>query len=57
MFSVINKDEMDVCVQRDFTALNKKLEIEYGMCKEVMKRPVERPKDMEAVLLTPKVEP
>ena len=57
MFSVINKDEMDVCVQRDFAALNKKLEIEYGMCKEVMRRPVERPNDMEAVLLTPKVEP
>ena len=44
MFSVINKDEMEVCVQRDFAALNEKLEMEHDMCKEVMKRPVGRPK-------------
>jgi hypothetical protein len=58
MFGVINKDEMEVCVQQNFAALNEKLEMEHGMCKEVMKRLVGRPKKkMEAVLLTPKVEP
>ena len=36
MFSVINKDEMETCVQWDFVALNEKLEMEHSMCKEVM---------------------
>ena len=58
MFGVINKDEMEECVQRDFAALNEKLEMEHGMCKKMMKRPVGRPKkEMDVVLLTPKVEP
>ena len=58
MFSVINKNEMEVYVQQDFVALNEKLEVEHGMCKEVMKRPIGRPKKkMKVVLLTPKVEP
>ena len=57
-FSIINKDEIEVCVQRDFAALNEKLEMELGICKEVMKRLVGRPKkEMEAMLLTLKVEP
>ena len=58
MFSVINKYDMEVCVQRDFAALNKKLEMEHDMCKEVMTRPVGRPKkEIKVVLLTSKVEP
>ena len=58
MFSVINKNEMEVYVQRYFVALNEKLEVEHGMCKEVMKWPIRRPKKkMEVVLLTPQVEP
>ena len=56
MCGVINKDEMEVCVQRDFAALNKKLEMEHGMCKEMMKRQVGRPKkEIDVVLLTSKV--
>lgn len=58
MFSILNKDEMEMRVQRDFATLDEKLEIDYAMRKEVVKRPVGRPKkEMEAVLLTPKVEP
>jgi hypothetical protein len=57
MFGVINKDEMEVCVQRDFAAFNEKLEMEHGMCNEALQRPVGRPMtEMGTMLLTPKVE-
>lgn len=55
MFTIINKDETEVCLQRNFAASNKKLEMDHAICKEVINRPVGRPKKeiLEAVLLTP----
>ena len=57
MFSPINKEEMEVCVERDFAALSTRMELEKAMEKEVVKRRVGRPKkQIEAVLFTPEVE-
>ena len=57
MFASINKEEMELFVERDFDTLNTRLEVEKAMESEVVKRSVGRPKkEVEVVLLTPKVE-
>ena len=57
MFTPINKEEMEVFVERDFDTLNTRLEVEMAMKSEVVKRLVRRPKkNVQVVLLTPKVE-
>ena len=57
VFRPIGKEEMQACVEREFATLEKRLELEKGMEKEVIKRPVGRPKkELQATLLTPKVE-
>ena len=57
MFAPINKEEMEVLVERDFDTLNTRLEVEKAMESKVVKRSIGRPKkDVQAVLLTPKVE-
>jgi hypothetical protein len=53
MFTSINKEEMQLLVERDFDALSTKLEVEKATESEVVKRSVGRPKkDVEVVLLT-----
>src|SRR6202022_4156267 len=57
MFRPIDKEEMQASVEREFAMLERRLELEKGMEKEVIKRPVGRPKkELQATLLTPKVE-
>jgi hypothetical protein len=58
LFTIVSKEEMEVNVEREFAALNSKLELEKAMKKpEAEKRPVGRPKkEMEVVLLPTKVE-
>jgi len=56
MFALINKEEMEVCVECDFDTLNTRLEVEKAMESEVVKRSPGRPKkDVQVVLLTPMV--
>jgi hypothetical protein len=56
LFTTVSKEEMEVNVEREFAALNSKLELEKAMKKpEAEKRPVGRPKkEMEVVLLPTK---
>ena len=57
IFRPFDKEEMQACVEREFATLERRLELEKGMGKEVIKRPVGRPKkELQATLLTPKVE-
>ena len=52
MFTIIDKEEMEDRVERDFAQLHVKMELEQSKKKEVQKRPVGRPKmRIEAVLL------
>jgi len=49
---------MEECLEKDFTALSGKFEMEHTFWKEAVKEPVGRPKkQIEVVLLTPKVKP
>ena len=58
LFTIVSKEELEVNVEREFAALNSKLELEKAMKKpEVEKKPLGRPKkEMEVVLLPTKVE-
>ena len=57
MFTIIDKEEMEDRVERDFAQLHVKMELEQSKKKEVQKRPVGRPKmRIEAVLLPTKEE-
>ena len=57
IFRPIDKEEMQACVEREFVTLERILELEKIVEKEVIKRPVGKPnKELQATLLTPKVE-
>ena len=48
---------MQACVEHEFATLEKILELEKGMKKEVIKRAIGRPKkESQATLLTPNLE-
>ncbi len=58
LFTTVSKEEMEVNVEREFAALNSKLELEKAMKKpEAEKRRVGRPKkEMEVIILSTKLE-
>jgi hypothetical protein len=57
MFTIIDKEEMEDRVERDFAQLHVKMKLEKSIKKEVQKRPVGRPKrEIEAVLVPIKEE-
>ena len=56
-FSPVTKEERAVEMEKEFTNLDQRLEVERSkLGKDLLKRPVGRPKKTEMVLLKPKVE-
>ena len=56
-FVSITREERGVEIEKEFSTLNQRLEREQSRpIKEIFKQPVDRPRQMERVLLKPKVE-
>jgi len=57
MFIRIDNKELEECVEHNIVTLNKKLELEKAIEKEVVKQAFEKPRrQFEAALFIPKIE-